>query len=224
MVCLIRFPASGIAETLSPITLSFGPRDRPLDPALGLGGLRICSHPYRKVRYTYNVTRLHRLHVRLSDRPSYFAAQTPEASCEFSRAKGRRAINREEPKDHGGSKVSKRMGYASTRQAGVWIPKLSQIARNCQLAPDRVAGHLVGMKTASVQQVPQRWTEILEWVAAGEEVEVTQQDKVVAKVVPAPSFLATQPDFLARAKAIWGEQPAGKPLSAVVAEARGGES
>jgi antitoxin (DNA-binding transcriptional repressor) of toxin-antitoxin stability system len=80
------------------------------------------------------------------------------------------------------------------------------------------------MKTTSVQQVPQRWTEILSWVAAGEEVEVTQQDKVVAKVVPAPSARVLQPDFLARAQAIWGAHPAGKTLSAVVAEARGGES
>jgi len=80
------------------------------------------------------------------------------------------------------------------------------------------------MKTASVQQLPERWPEILRWVAAGEEVEVTQQDKVIAKVVPAAPALAPQPDFLARAKAIWGEQPTGKPLSEVVAEARGGES
>jgi len=80
------------------------------------------------------------------------------------------------------------------------------------------------MKTASVQQLPERWPEILRWVAAGEEVEVTQQDKVIAKVVPAAPALSPQPDFLARAKAIWGEQPTGKPLSEVVAEARGGES
>jgi antitoxin (DNA-binding transcriptional repressor) of toxin-antitoxin stability system len=59
------------------------------------------------------------------------------------------------------------------------------------------------MKTASVQQLPQKWVQILEWVAAGEEVELTQQEKVVARVIP-----ATQPDFLARAKSIWGEQPA----------------
>ncbi|HEX7569141.1 MAG TPA: hypothetical protein VF492_01415 [Verrucomicrobiae bacterium] len=71
------------------------------------------------------------------------------------------------------------------------------------------------MKTASVQQAPQKWAQILEWVAAGEEVELTQQEKVVARVIP-----ATQPDFLARAKSIWGEQPAGKPLSALVAEGR----
>jgi len=77
------------------------------------------------------------------------------------------------------------------------------------------------MKTASVQQLPQQWPEILRWVAAGEEVQVTQQDKVVARVVPAKPVL--QPDFLARAKAIWGELPPGKPLSEVVAEARGYE-
>ncbi len=75
------------------------------------------------------------------------------------------------------------------------------------------------MKTASVQQAPQKWAQILEWVAAGEEVELTEKEKVIAKVVP-----ATQPDFLSRAKAIWGEQPAGKPLSGLVADGRGGES
>jgi hypothetical protein len=31
---------------------------------------------------------------------------------------------------------------------------------------------------------------------------------------------AVEPDFLGRAKAIWGEMPAGKPLSELVAEAR----
>ena len=35
---------------------------------------------------------------------------------------------------------------------------------------------------------------------------------------------AATPDFLARAKAVWGETPPGKSLSAVVSEARGGES
>ena len=77
------------------------------------------------------------------------------------------------------------------------------------------------MKTASVQQLPEQWPEILRWVAAGEEVQVTQQDKVIAKVVPANP--APGPDFLARSKAIWGEQPPGKPLSELVLEARGGE-
>ena len=75
------------------------------------------------------------------------------------------------------------------------------------------------MKTASVQQLPQQWPEILRWVAAGEEVQVTEQNKVVARVLPASP--APQPDFLARAKAVWGEQPPGQPLSEVVGQARG---
>ena len=82
-----------------------------------------------------------------------------------------------------------------------------------------IFGH---MKTASVQQVPQQWPEILRWVAAGEEVQVTQQDRVVARVVPARP-VAT-PDFLARATAVWGGTPPGKALSAVVSDARGDES
>ncbi len=77
------------------------------------------------------------------------------------------------------------------------------------------------MKTASVQQVPQQWPEILRWVAAGEEVQVTEQDQVVARVVPAKP--ATTPDFLGRARAIWGEAPAGNPLSTLVSGARGDE-
>ena len=36
----------------------------------------------------------------------------------------------------------------------------------------------------------------------------------------AAAAAAVEPDFLARAKAIWGEQPAGKPLSALVSESR----
>jgi antitoxin (DNA-binding transcriptional repressor) of toxin-antitoxin stability system len=32
------------------------------------------------------------------------------------------------------------------------------------------------MKTASVQQLPEQWPEILRWVAEGKEVQVTQQD------------------------------------------------
>lgn len=96
--------------------------------------------------------------------------------------------------------------------------------QNCRLAPKPDSAHRFAMKTASVQQLPQQWPEILRWVAAGEEVEVTQQDKVIARVVPAVASPVPQPDFLARAKAIWGELPSGKPLSEVLAEARGGES
>ena len=72
----------------------------------------------------------------------------------------------------------------------------------------------------SVQQVPEQWADILRWVAEGEEVEMTQQDRVVARLVPA----SAAPDFLARATAVWGERPPGKPLSAIVSEDRGNAS
>src|SRR5437763_1477843 len=91
-----------------------------------------------------------------------------------------------------------------------------------RLALRTIAEHLGRMKTASVQQVPKQWAEILRWVAAGEEVEETERNQVVAKVVPAKS--ASTPDFLGRAKAIWGETPQGKRLSAIVSEVRGNGS
>jgi hypothetical protein len=52
-------------------------------------------------------------------------------------------------------------------------------------------------------------------VADGTRVEITLpgEDARAAAAV-------SEPDFLARAKAIWGEQPAGKPLSALVSESR----
>lgn len=77
------------------------------------------------------------------------------------------------------------------------------------------------MRTVSVQQVPQQWTEILRWIAAGEEVQVTQLDMVVARFVPVALPLAPQPDFVARARAIWGDAPPGNPLSNIIADSRG---
>lgn len=76
------------------------------------------------------------------------------------------------------------------------------------------------MKTANIRQVPEQWADILKWLAAGEEVQMTDHDKVVAKLVPAG---VPQPDFVGRAKAIWGENPPGKSLSAIVSDSRGGE-
>jgi antitoxin (DNA-binding transcriptional repressor) of toxin-antitoxin stability system len=88
------------------------------------------------------------------------------------------------------------------------------------LAQWRGKSYLGAVKTATVQQVPEQWPDILKWVAAGEEVQMTDRDKVVAKLVPAA---VSQPDFLNRAKAVWGENPSGKSLSEMVAEGRGGE-
>ena len=40
------------------------------------------------------------------------------------------------------------------------------------------------MKTASVQEVPQQWAEILQWLVAGEEVQVISEGQPVARLTP----------------------------------------
>jgi hypothetical protein len=50
-----------------------------------------------------------------------------------------------------------------------------------------------------------------------EELAVWLEQRRLRKTTTA---ITAEPDFLARAKAIWGEQPAGKPLSALVSESR----
>ena len=74
------------------------------------------------------------------------------------------------------------------------------------------------MKSATTEQVPKQWAEILRWVVAGEEVQVTERDKVVARLLP-PAAVQS-PDFVGRAKAVWGDAPAGQSLSTVVSDAR----
>lgn len=76
------------------------------------------------------------------------------------------------------------------------------------------------MKTLSINAVPQRWAEVLGWIASGDEVQFTSDDKPVARLLPAKDRSPAKPDFLARAKAIWGDQPEGESLSQLVAESR----
>ena len=64
--------------------------------------------------------------------------------------------------------------------------------------------------------------------AAIEQLPASQVEKLAAwldqrrlgRKMPA---LVSEPDFLARAKAIWGENPPGEPLSAIISDSRGGE-
>ena len=74
------------------------------------------------------------------------------------------------------------------------------------------------MKTAAINELPKVWADILRWVSAGEEVQLTDCDKTVARVLPP---VPTAPDFLSRAQAIWGARPEGTPLSTLVEEGRG---
>lgn len=78
------------------------------------------------------------------------------------------------------------------------------------------------MKTATVTDLASDLQAVLGLVAAGEEVAITRDDRVVAMLVPPvePAPGVTWPDFAARARRIVGH-PRGTPPGQVIAESRG---
>ncbi|HEY3356421.1 MAG TPA: antitoxin Phd/YefM, type II toxin-antitoxin system domain protein [Polyangia bacterium] len=76
------------------------------------------------------------------------------------------------------------------------------------------------MKTATVRQVQHHLSEVLSWVERGEEVRVLRRKKVVARLLPPEPQVAAAPDFLGRARAVWGEEPRGARLSEILSESR----
>jgi len=76
------------------------------------------------------------------------------------------------------------------------------------------------MRTATIREAQHNLPKILRSVSRGV-VEITRRNRVVARLVPAaPRPAGGLPDFLARARAIWGGRPAGKATSEIVIEAR----
>jgi prevent-host-death family protein len=78
------------------------------------------------------------------------------------------------------------------------------------------------MKKATIREVQHNLSKVLELVEDGEEVQVTRRNRIVAKIVPANHGAQKPkwPDFAARAEAIWGKRPKGKPASAILTEDR----
>lgn len=81
---------------------------------------------------------------------------------------------------------------------------------------------LSNMRNATVRQVQHNLKEVLAWVDGGEEVRVVRRGKVVARLLPPSPEVAETPDFVHRARVIWGDAPAGESLSRLVSEGRGG--
>ena len=79
------------------------------------------------------------------------------------------------------------------------------------------------MKAMTVSEAHQHLPELIQWVAAGEEVELLDQQQRVAKVVP-PDWEPTRLDWAETWRlvdAVFGGQPArGKAGSQVVIEGR----
>jgi antitoxin (DNA-binding transcriptional repressor) of toxin-antitoxin stability system len=64
------------------------------------------------------------------------------------------------------------------------------------------------MKTASVRQIQHHFREVLSWINEGEEVEITKNRRVVARLMPAQPAKrkrSGRPDFAARLKRIYGD-------------------
>jgi antitoxin (DNA-binding transcriptional repressor) of toxin-antitoxin stability system len=77
------------------------------------------------------------------------------------------------------------------------------------------------MKSASVREVQHQFARVLAWVARGEEVHVYRRKQLVAKLVPPGPAAIESPDFVGRARRVWGKRPRGKSLSQLASEARG---
>lgn len=77
------------------------------------------------------------------------------------------------------------------------------------------------MKTATIREIQHNLSKVLSWVEQGEEVRVLRRKKVVARLLPPDPQSTACPDFVERARAIWGKNPRGKPMSALLSESRG---
>jgi antitoxin (DNA-binding transcriptional repressor) of toxin-antitoxin stability system len=77
------------------------------------------------------------------------------------------------------------------------------------------------MKTATVRQVQHHLGEVLSWVERGEEVRVVRRKKVVARLLPPDPQPTEAPDFVGRARDVWGAKPRGARLSKIVSGSRG---
>ncbi|MFT4589820.1 MAG: antitoxin (DNA-binding transcriptional repressor) of toxin-antitoxin stability system [Limisphaerales bacterium] len=58
------------------------------------------------------------------------------------------------------------------------------------------------MKTATVRDLRNRYTSLLSWIGAGEEIVITQRGKAIARLIPEPAEPARQVD--------WSQSPAVK--------------
>jgi len=58
------------------------------------------------------------------------------------------------------------------------------------------------MKTATVRDLRNRYTSLLSWIAAGEEIMITQRGKVIARLIPEQDFPVQRVD--------WSQSPAVK--------------
>ena len=80
------------------------------------------------------------------------------------------------------------------------------------------------MKSASIRELKQATPEILEWVQAGHQVQITKHNRVVAVLTRPPSAskqTLERPDFAKRLQQTWGRKMLGISSTQLIHEERG---
>lgn len=80
------------------------------------------------------------------------------------------------------------------------------------------------MKTTTVRELRNNYSQVLKWVAKGEEVEVTRRGKIVAKVVPPVAAKAAQVDWsqsAALTRGAWSRVLTADESAAIRADSQG---
>jgi len=78
------------------------------------------------------------------------------------------------------------------------------------------------MKMFSIMETQHNLARVLREVEAGHEVGITRRNKLVARLLPVAEPDGVEwPDFLARARDIWGEEWTGTRSAALLDESRG---
>jgi prevent-host-death family protein len=80
------------------------------------------------------------------------------------------------------------------------------------------------MKTATVRELRNHYSEILHWVGAGEEVRVSRRGKIIAKVVPVETAATGKINWAqsaALAKPSWKRKLSAAESASVLADSQG---
>jgi antitoxin (DNA-binding transcriptional repressor) of toxin-antitoxin stability system len=76
------------------------------------------------------------------------------------------------------------------------------------------------MKTFSIMETQHHLSRVLRVVASGQSVGITRRKQLVAKIIPVKTEVEL-PDFVARARKIWGKSWQGTSSEALLDEIRG---
>lgn len=80
------------------------------------------------------------------------------------------------------------------------------------------------MRSTTVRELRNNYSQVLKWVAKGEEVEVTRRGKVVAKVIPPTSASPAEVDWSKSAalnRTPWSSALTSHQSGAILAESQG---